>query len=558
MENLIKIYCRNTDSYISVPGGSNLIDVYRLLKDKIDFEPINAFVNNKSEALTFPLYSPKTVEFLPVTSASGNRTYIRSLCMMLYHAVASKLPGARLRIEHSLANGYYGTIDMGGSRITSPEVIKSLEEHIRSLVEKNLPFKRKEDRTENVIEIFRNQGLDDKVKLLSTLHELYTVYYTLDGLSDSYYGPLAASTGILKTFRLIPFNNGLLLLGPDRNNPSEPATPQPQPKMYEAFTDYVAFNHIVGIRNVGELNSAVDAGESSTVINVSEALHGNRIAAIADEITRRFRKGEAKVVLIAGPSSSGKTTFSKRLAIQLMTNLVKPQTISLDDYFVDREKTPKDESGEYDYESLYALDLEEFNRDINALINGEEVELPYYNFANGKREYRGNRISIGDDTILLIEGIHGLNPELTAQVPDRMKFRIYVSALTTISIDDHNWIPTTDNRLLRRIIRDAKYRGVSPAETISRWPSVRRGEERWIFPYQENADVMFNSSLLFELGVIKDRAERLLRQVPHDAREYAEAWRLRGFLNYFDSISEEFVPSTSLLREFLGGSSFKY
>lgn len=558
MKEAIKIYCRNTETNVSIAGGSNLLDVYELLKEKIPFEPINAFVNNKSESLTFPIYSPKTVEFLPVTSPSGNRTYIRSLCMMLYHGVSRLLPGARLRIEHSLSNGYYCTIDLGGEKITSENVIHSLEEHMRGLVSKDLPFVRREDRTENVIELFRNQGLNDKVELLSTIHELYTVYYSLDGIYDSYYGPLAPSTGAVRTFQLIPYNGGLLLLGPDHKDTSRPCTPEPQPKMYQAFKDYVEFNHVVGINNVGELNGIVAAGDTGRVINVSEALHNNRIVTISDEITRRFRNGGAKVVLIAGPSSSGKTTFTKRLAIQLMTNLVKPQTISLDDYFVDRHHTPKDADGEYDYESLYALDLEKFNADMNALINGEEIELPYYNFATGSREYRGNRISLSPDTILLIEGIHGLNPELTSHIPDKMKFRIYVSALTTISIDDHNWIPTTDNRLLRRIIRDAKYRGVNPADTIRRWPSVRRGEERWIFPYQENADIMFNSSLLFELGVMKDRADKLLRQVPHDVTEYAEASRLRGFLNYFDSISEEFVPSTSLLREFLGGSSFKY
>ncbi len=558
MDNQIQVYCSNVDSYVAVSGGANLLDVYGQLKDRIGFEPISAVVNNKSEALTFPVFSPKTVEFLPVNTPGGNRTYIRSLCMMLYHSVSSLMPGARLRIEHSVAGGYYCTIECGEERTVDAATVSAIEERMRRLVERDLPFIRCEERTERVVEIFRHQGLMDKVKLLTSLHELYTVYYNLDGLCDSYYGPLAPSTGMLRVFSLVPYNDGMLLLGPDGNDPTRPCKAEPQPKMLQAFKDYVAFNHVVGISNVGELNAAVTEGHTGRVINVSEALHNNRIASIADEITRRFRSGGARVVLIAGPSSSGKTTFSKRLAIQLMTNLIKPQTISLDDYFVDRQHTPKDSTGEYDYESLYALDLQQFNADINALIGGEEVELPYYNFATGAREYRGNRISLSPDTILLIEGIHGLNPELTGHVSDEMKFRIYVSALTTISIDSHNWIPTTDNRLLRRIIRDAKYRGVSPTDTIRRWPSVRRGEERWIFPYQENADVMFNSALLFELGVMKDRADKLLRQVPHDVREYAEASRLRRFLNYFESISEEFVPSTSLLREFLGGSSFKY
>lgn len=558
MSKQIAVYNINTAKEVNVDGGDTLLDVYRKLHQEIGFTPICALVNNKTEAMTFPVYSPKTVEFLSASTASGNRTYVRSLCMMLYHGVNALVKGARLRIEHSLANGYFCRIDMPDGKAVDAAFVDALEAHMRDLVARDLPFERHEERTTEVIEIFRRQGLDDKATLLSTLHDIYTVYYLLDGLCDSYYGPLASSTADVGVFRLLPYNDGLLLLGPDRSNPAVTYSPQPQPKMFKAFTDYVAFNNVVGINTVGELNETVAAGESRTIINVAEALHNNRIGVIADEITRRFRQGGAKVVMIAGPSSSGKTTFTKRLGIQLMTNLLKPRMISLDDYFVDREHTPRDADGEFDYESLYALDLATFNAHLNALINGEEVELPYYNFSTGMREYKGDKIRLGDDSILLIEGIHGLNPELTAQVPDQMKYRVYVSALTTISIDDHNWIPTTDNRLLRRIIRDAKYRNVSPADTIRRWPSVRRGEERWIFPFQENADMMFNSSLLFELGVIKDRADELLRRVPHDEPEYAEAWRLRTFLRYFDSIPETYIPSTSLLREFLGGSSFKY
>lgn len=478
--------------------------------------------------------------------------------MMLYHGVCKLFPGSRLRIEHSMANGYFCRVDRPDGSVLLPAQVEKLEGHMRELIKADMPFMRHEERTEKVAAMFKQQGLADKALLLSTLHELYTVYYTLDGVSDSYYGPLASSTGQLGAFRLLPYMDGMLLLGPRRDNPSHPCEPASQPKMFRAFTDYVAFNSVLGIGSAGQLNKEVMRGESGNIINVSEALHNNRIAVIADEITRRFRQGGARVVMIAGPSSSGKTTFTKRLAIQLMTNLLQPKMISLDDYFVDRAHTPKDESGEYDYESLYALDLATFNSHINALINGEEVELPYYNFATGEREYRGNKMQLSPDNILLIEGIHGLNPELTAQVPEELKFRVYVSALTTISIDDHNWIPTTDNRLLRRIIRDAKYRGVSPVETIRRWPSVRRGEEKWIFPFQENADVMFNSALLYELGVMKSRATELLRRVPHDEREYAEASRLRTFLGYFHSIPETYIPSTSLLREFLGGSSFKY
>lgn len=558
MNKHIAVYCQNTSQYINVDGGDTLLDLYSKVKHLIEFTPINARVNNKAEDLHYPIYAPKTVEFMPVTSPSGSRTYIRSLCMMLYHAVDRCLHGATLSIEHSLSRGYYCRILTPQPTTDMQQLCSLLKAHMQSLVQRDIPFERMEQRTSDVVEIFRNQGLHDKVKLLESLHDLYTVYYRLDGLCDSYYGALAPSTGQLTTFDLIPYKEGMLLLGPSESDPTTPNIPVEQEKMYCAFTDHLAFNNIVGVSNVGELNKAVAEGNSPMLINVAEALHNNRIAAIADEITHRYRKGQARIVMIAGPSSSGKTTFTKRLAIQLMTNLLEPQMISLDDYFVDRHKTPLDDNGDYDYESLYALDLPTFNNHLNRLLDGQEVELPYYNFATGSREYRGNRIRLKPNSILLIEGIHGLNPELTASVDESMKYRVYVSALTTISIDDHNWIPTTDNRLLRRIIRDARYRGVSPESTIRRWPSVRRGEERWIFPYQENADAMFNSSLLFELGVMKNRGEEVLRQVPHDVVEYAEAARLKTFLSYFTHISEEFVPSTSLLREFLGGSSFKY
>ncbi len=554
MSNRLSVYCTNLGRYIGITGGDTPLDIYRRFRDEIPFRPVVARINNKSEDLNFPFFSPKNLEFMSDHTPSGERTYVRSLCMMLYHAVNTLFPGHRLVIEHSISRGYYARI--AGVEPTE-ENAAAIRAHMRSLVDRDIPFKRMERRTSDVIELFRSQGLDDKVKLLSTLHEPYTVYYSLDGVYDSYYGALAPSTGLLPYFDLLPYKEGFLLLGIDRQTDA-PAQPVTQEKMYRAFTDYLAFNRIVGVSNVGELNEAVEKDGTAMLINVAEALHNNRFAALANQIKTQFEAGGARIVMIAGPSSSGKTTFTKRLAIQLMTNLLEPKMISLDDYFVDRHLTPVDENGEYDYESLHALDLELFNSDLNRLLAGEEIELPYYNFATGAREYRGNRIKLSDRSILLIEGIHGLNPELTANVEQRLKFLIYVSALTTISIDDHNWIPTTDNRLLRRIIRDAKYRGVSPQDTIRRWPSVRRGEEKWIFPFQENADATFNSSLLFELGVMKDRAEALLRTVPHDIPEYAESSRLRTFLSYFCSIPEDFVPSTSLLREFLGGSSFKY
>lgn len=553
----MKIYCKNIREYVPFAGGETLSDIYGRLADRIGFKPICARVNNKTEDMQYPVFAPKQVEFMSVGSASGGRAYVRSLCMMLYRAVVACYPGCSLKIEHSISRGYYCRID--GKDAADPDVMAAkLKDYMHLMVQRNIPFERKERLTEDVIRIFESQGLYDKVLLLRTTHDLYTVYYRLDGVCDSYYGTLAPSTGLLSIFDLIPYKEGFLLLGIDADNASLPAQPVAQEKMYRAFTEYLEFNHVVGVRNVGELNSAVERRESDMLINVAEALHDKKIGRISDDILRRYDDGGARIVLIAGPSSSGKTTFTKRLAIQLMTNLLTPRMISLDDYFVDREQTPKDEDGEYDYESLYALDLAQFNHDLQALLRGEEVELPTYNFTLGHREYRGNRLRLDGHSVLLIEGIHGLNPELTSSIDHSMLYKIYVSALTTLSIDDHNWVPTTDNRLLRRIIRDHKYRGVSAAETLKRWPSVRRGEERWIFPYQENADATFNSSLLFELGVMKEYGDELLRGVPRDIPEYGEAYRLRKFLSYFASIGADMIPPTSLLREFLGGSSFHY
>lgn len=556
MSKQMKIYCKNINEYIDIEGGESLIEIFERLRSRIDISPICARVNNKTEDLNYPVFTPKQVEYLDRKSASGNRVYIRSLCMMLYKAVADLYPGTRLRIEHSISRGYYCRLI--GDVTATEEVVTALRERMRLLIDADIPFERKERLTADVIELFEKQGLTDKVKLLKSTHELYTVYYRLGDICDSYYGNLAPSTGLLGVFDLLPYKEGFLLLGTDSNDDSVAAKPIAQEKMYGAFTDYLEFNKIIGVSNVGELNEAVAKGNSEMLINVAEALHDKKLARISDEITRRYHEGGARVVLLAGPSSSGKTTTTKRLAIQLMTNHLIPQMISLDDYFVNRVDTPLDEDGEYDYESLYALDLATFNRDLNALIAGEEVELPTYNFELGCRQYRGNKLKLGPNSVLLLEGIHGLNPELTASIAPEMKFSVYVSALTTLSIDDHNWVPTTDNRLLRRIVRDYKYRGMSAADTIRRWPSVRRGEEKWIFPYQENADAMFNSSLLFELGVIKELGEEVLKTVPHDIPEYGEAFRLRSFLSYFTAIDDKNIPSTSLLREFLGGSSFRY
>ncbi len=549
----IKIYCDNIRAYMDVDGGASLAEIARGLQ--LGFTPVCARVNNKTEGLHYCVYQPKTVEFLPKESPSGRRAYVRSLCMMLYRAVSRVLPCARLHIQHSISRGYYCTLtDFEGYIAADDAKLDAIKAEMQRLVEADLPFEHCEERTEDVIAMFEAQGLADTALLLRSLHRPYTVYYRLDGICDSYYGTLVPSTGVLRSFDLRAYKKGFLLLaGEAAAQPTEP-----QEKMYKAFTDYLEFNNILGVRSAGEMNHMVQGKRAADLINVAEALHNKYIARIADEITARYHRGGARIVLIAGPSSSGKTTTTKRLAIQLMTNLLKPQMISLDDYFVDRARTPRDADGDYDYESLYALDLEQFNNDLNRILAGEEVAMPTYNFERGTREYRGDTLRLEPGGILLIEGIHGLNPELTEHIPEEMKYRVYVSALTTLTIDNHNWVPTTDNRLLRRIIRDYKYRGTSAAETIRRWPSVRRGEESWIFPYQENADAMFNSSLLFELGVMRKYVQQILEEVKSDETEYSEAYRLRRFLEYFDPIPDGFIPPTSLLREFLGGSSFHY
>lgn len=552
----LKIFCKNLGEYVDFEGGATLMEIYNTLSHRIPEVPICAHVNNKTEDMQFPLFAPKQVEFLTRNSPSGRRVYVRSLCMMLYRAIVALYPGCRLVIEHSVSRGYYCRL-IGDVQVTD-YVINNLKTYMRELVNRDLPFERKERLTSDVIKIFKRQGLDDKVKLLESLHELYTVYYRLDGICDSYYGNLAPSTGMLPIFDLVLYKEGFLLMSFDSENSNVAASPVVQEKLYNAFTDYLAFNRVIGVDDVGDLNEAVSHHETPMLINVAEALHDKKIGRISDEISQRYEAGGARIVLIAGPSSSGKTTFCKRLAIQLMTNLLEPKMISLDDYFIDREHTPRDESGDYDYESLYALDLDTFNKDLTNLLAGKEVSLPTYNFELGQRIYKGKQLKLNDNSVLIIEGIHGLNPELTSHIPPEMKYMIYVSALTTLSIDDHNWVPTTDNRLLRRIIRDYKYRGTSAVETIRRWPSVRRGEEKWIFPYQENADAMFNSSLIFELGVMKNFALEILSSVPRDRSEYAEAYRLMKLLSYVSPITDKNIPSTSLLREFLGGSSFHY
>ena len=555
----LKVFCKNTGEYIDIDGGDSLLNLYETIKGRLDLQgdAVCVLVNNKVEDLHYPVFSPKHVEFIDVTTNAGYRVMTRSLCMVLYKAVNDLYPGKRLCIQHSISNGHYCQIKHEEHFLT-PEAIASLKQRMAEIIDADIKFVRRERLTTDVIEMFRKQGLKDKVRLLEGINQLYTVYYKLDDIIDSFFGPLVPSTGMLKVFDLIPYEQGMLLLGPDRKDISKVAKWEPQPKLFQAFTDYINFNEIIHLSDVGELNHAITAGYAPLLINVVEALHNKHFIQIADEITRRYKEGGARVVLIAGPSSSGKTTSSKRLAIQLLTNCIMPKVIELDNYFINRDRTPRDEDGDYDYESLYALDLEQFNKDVTALLAGEEVAMPTYNFVKGEREYLGKTLKLEQGDILLMEGIHGLNPELTHLIPEEQKFRIFVSALTTLNIDDHNWIGTYDNRLLRRIIRDHQYRGASAFDTIKRWASVRRGEEKWIMPFHENADAMFNSSLLFELSVMRNYALPILQQVPSNTPEYAEATRLIKFLNYFEPLDEKDIPSTSLLREFLGGSSFHY
>ena len=555
----LKVFCKNTNEYISIDGGDTLLDLYDSIKGRLGLqgEAVCVLVNNKVEDLNYPVFSPKHVEFIDATTNAGYRVMTRSLCMVLYKALNDLFPGKRLCIQHSISNGHYCVVKHEEDILT-PEVIRQLKDRMAEIIADDIPFKRRERLTTDVIEMFRKQGLNDKVRLRESINQLYTTYYKLDDINDSIFGPLVPSTGTLKVFDLIPYEQGMLLLGPDRKNLNEVVQWEPQPKLFQAFTDYINFNEIIKLGDVGELNRAIKAGHAPLLINVVEALHNKHFIQIADEITRRYNEGGARVVLIAGPSSSGKTTSSKRLAIQLITNCIVPKVIELDNYFVNRDRTPRDENGDYDYESLYALDLEQFNKDVTDLLAGKEVALPTFNFVKGEREYLGNTLKLEQGDILLMEGIHGLNPELTRLIPEEQKFRLFVSALTTLSIDDHNWIGTYDNRLLRRIIRDHQYRGSNAQQTIQRWASVRRGENKWIMPFHENADAMFNSSLLFELSVMKNYALPILQQVPSNTPEYAEASRLMKFLSYFEPLDEKDIPSTSLLREFLGGSSFHY
>ena len=558
-EQSVKIICRNTNQTLDVTVGSTLEEVFQQTGLTMDFGPVSAKVNNKVEGMHYRIYKQKTIEFLDLRSSSGIRAYTRTLFFVLCKAAHDLWPQCRVMIDIPISNGYYVDIerkDEQGNKIEiTPDDIAELRERMTAIIAADHSVHRYEATTEEAIEMFRKAGSMSKVKLLEYSGRLYTTYYDLDGYKDYYYGSLLASTGKLHLFGLEYYYNGILLRIPSRDNPAKLGAFIRQDKMFDIFQEHHKWQEILRVRTVGDLNAAIEHGHTNSLIQISEALQEKKIAMIADEIAHR--KG-VRMVLIAGPSSSGKTTTCKRLSVQLAVNGIQPIGISLDDYFLDREQTPLDENGDYDFEHLHALNIPLLNEQMNALFRGEEVELPRYNFQKGKSERSGKKLKLKGNEILVVEGIHALNPELTAQIPDEQIYRIYASALTTILLDSHNYIPTTDNRLLRRIIRDHKYRGVSAKDTIHRWPSVRKGENRWIFPFQENADVMFNSAMLFELAVIKKQAEPLLEEVSENCEEHAEAYRLLKFLRYIKPIPEDQIPPTSLLREFLGGSSFNY
>lgn len=553
MKQMLLIRCKNNKKVLKVNVGSTLSEVFSASELKMDHGPVCARVNNKVQGMHYRLYNDKDVEFLDMRSGSGSRTYTRTLFFICCKAINDLYGNVEVRIDIPVSKGYYVHVNLGRD-ITADDVAR-IRCRMQEIIDADTPIRRRMVTAEEAIRLFSEKGDMSKVKLLKGQGKLYTVYYQIDDFIDYFYGALLTSTSEVYLFDLVAYSDGMLLRVPSREDPGELCPMPRQQKMFDVFKEHHEWQNIIGLRTVGDLNDAVDKGFATDIINVNEALQEKKIARIADQIAARH---DVKLVLLAGPSSSGKTTTCKRLSIQLLTCGLKPLQISLDDYFIDRDKTPLDANGEYDYESIHALNIDLINEQFNALFKGEEIGLPRYNFQAGKSEKSGKRLKLGPNDIVVVEGIHALNPELTAQIPEQQKFRVYVSALTTILLDEHNYIPTTDNRLLRRIIRDYKYRGVSAQESIHRWPSVRAGEERWIFPYQENADAMFNSAMLYELAVIKQQAEPLLEQVPENCEEYAEAHRLLKFLRYFHAISYRQLAPTSLLREFLGGSSFKY
>ena len=559
---MLQIRCKNNNVTKSFPEGASLLDVYQEFADeiKLPYPVVSAKVNNASEGLKFRLYQNRDVEFLDAREGSGHRVYVRSLCFVLYKATQDVFPGSKLFIEHTISRGYYCNFKKKNMESLAEGDVERIAERMKEIVRMDMPFRRNEATNEEAIRVFAERGFTDKVKLLETSGQIYSDYYTLGDTADYYYGPLVPSAGYLTVWGLEPYHDGMLLRVPDWHNPTQLAEKVDMPKTYEMFAEKTRWDIIMRLSNAGDVNRAILKGHASELIQVSEALQEKKIVQIAEEIERRFHATEKpiRIVLITGPSSSGKTTFCKRLSIQLLACGLRPMSFSTDDYFVNRVDTPKLPNGDYDFDNIEAVDYALLEEHLTRLMKGERVEIPEYNFSTGLREWNGKKLKLNSDTVLIIEGIHALNPLLTQKIDDSLKYRIYISALTSISLDDHNWIPVRDNRLLRRIIRDYNKGAFTAQQTIAQWKNVCEAEDKWIFPFQETADAMFNSALNIEFAVLRTHAEIILASVPRNCPEYAEAHRLMKFIHYFLPVSDKEIPPTSIMREFVGGSSFKY
>ena len=559
---MLQIRCKNNNVTKSFPEGTSLLEVYKEYADELQFPypVVSAKVNNASQGLKFRLFQNRDVEFLDAREGSGYRVYVRSLSFVLYKATSDVFPGSKLFIEHPLSRGYYCNVRKRNGEPLTEEDVNLIRNRMQEIVDADMPFRRHEATTEEAVRVFAERGFSDKVKLLESCGQIYSDYYTLGDTADYYYGPLVPSAGYLKIWDVEYLNGGMLLRAPDRKEPTKLAEKLDMPKTFAMFAEKVRWDIIMRLSNAGDVNKAILKGHASELIQVSEALQEKKIVQIAEEIDRRFRDEEnpIRIVLITGPSSSGKSTLCKRLSVQLLACGLRPVSFSTDDYFVNRVDTPLLPNGDYDFDNIRAVDCELLEDHLMRLMNGERVEVPEYNFTTGKREYNGKKLKLKSDSVLIIEGIHALNPLLTQKLPDSVKFKVYVSALTSISLDDHNWIPTRDNRLLRRIIRDYNKGAFTARETISHWKNVCDAEEKWIFPFQETADVMFNSAFNIEFAVLRTHAEVILASVPKNCPEYSEAHRLLKFIHYFIPVDDKEIPPTSIMREFLGGSSFKY
>ena len=559
---MLQIRCKNTGVTKSVQEGTSLLDVYQEFADeiKLPYPVVSAKVNNVSQGLKFRLYQNRDVEFLDAREGSGHRVYVRSLCFVLYKATQDVFPGSKLFIEHSLCRGYYCNFKKRTPEPLTDEDVRRISQRMQEIIALDMPFRRTEATNEETVRVFTERGFADKVKLLETSGQIYSHYYTLGDTVDYYYGPLVPSAGYLTVWALERYEQGLLLRIPDWNDPSRLAEKVDQPKTFGMFAEKTRWDIIMRLSNAGDVNKAIQRGYASELIQVSEALQEKKIVQIAEDIFARCEKsnGRNPIVLITGPSSSGKTTFCKRLSIQLLACGLRPLSFSTDDYFVNRVDTPKLPNGDYDFDNIETVEYSLLEDHLLRLIKGERVEIPEYNFVTGQREWNGKRLKLASDTVLIIEGIHALNPLLTQKIDDTMKYKIYISALTSISLDDHNWIPVSDNRLLRRIIRDYNKGAFTARQTIAQWKNVCEAEDRWIFPFQETADAMFKSALNIEFAVLRTHAEIILTSVPKNCPEYAEAHRLLKFIRFFLPVSDKEIPPTSIMREFVGGSSFKY